>query len=131
MARVFLRIDLDRAGAIGPGKIRLLEHIRDSGSISGAARAMRMSYRRAWLLIDALNTSFRKPLVDASTGGRHGGGAALTRFGAEVIKRYRDMERVAERAVARHLAVLDRVSVKKAVGTRVARRARPRTSRAR
>ncbi len=131
MARVFLRIDLDRAGAIGPGKIRLLEHVRDSGSISGAARAMRMSYRRAWLLIDALNASFRKPLVDASAGGRHGGGAALTRFGAEVIKRYRDMERVAERAVARHLAVLDRVSVKKAAGERVARRTGPRASRVR
>jgi len=92
---------------------------------------MRMSYRRAWLLIDALNASFREPLVDASTGGRQGGGAVLTRFGTEVIKRYRDMERATGRAVARHLAVLDRVSVKKAVGERVPRRAGPRASRAR
>lgn len=91
---------------------------------------MRMSYRRAWLLIDALNASFREPLVDASTGGTRGGGATLTRFGIEVVKRYRQMERAAERAMTRHLAALDKVSSGRGSG-RVARRAAPRPRRSR
>ncbi|MFO0996455.1 MAG: winged helix-turn-helix domain-containing protein [Alphaproteobacteria bacterium] len=133
MARVFLRIDLGPAGAIGPGKVRLLEHIGDSGSISAAARAMRMSYRRAWLLIDALNKCFGRPVVSASTGGSHGGGATLTRLGVEIIKRYRDMERAAERAMARHLAALDNAAIRERSGgssrqraPRPSNRARPR-----
>jgi molybdate transport system regulatory protein len=107
MARLTLRIDFDTADAVGPGKIRLLELVRDTGSISAAGRAMDMSYRRAWLLIDALNTAFRRPVVTTKLGGKAGGGALLTRFGEELIKSYRDMERVAHAALRPHLARLE------------------------
>ena len=63
MAKLRVRIDLEPAGAIGPGKVRLLESVEALGSISAAARSMKMSYRRAWLLIDSLNRSFREPVV--------------------------------------------------------------------
>lgn len=85
---------------MGPGKAELLEHIRDTGSISAAARRMKMSYRRAWLLVEAMNKCFRQPLVESSKGGVHGGGAQLTSLGEEVLTRYRAMEAEAYRAVA-------------------------------
>jgi molybdate transport system regulatory protein len=108
MARLTLRIDFDTADAVGPGKIRLLELVRDTGSISAAGRAMDMSYRRAWLLIDALNTAFRQPVVRTKLGGKSGGGALLTGFGEELIKSYRDMELVAHAALRPHLSMLER-----------------------
>lgn len=76
--------------AFGPGKAELLEAIESTGSISAAGRMMDMSYRRAWLLVDAMNRSFREPVVDAARGGKHGGGAHLTPFGKEVLARYRE-----------------------------------------
>jgi len=78
--------------AFGPGKAELLEAIEQTGSISAAGRSMDMSYRRAWLLVDTMNRSFREPVVDASRGGRHGGGAHLTPFGKEVLERYREVQ---------------------------------------
>ncbi|WP_232470397.1 MULTISPECIES: winged helix-turn-helix domain-containing protein [Methylococcus] len=78
--------------AFGPGKAELLEAIERTGSISAAGRSMDMSYRRAWLLVDTMNRSFREPLVDATRGGRHGGGAHLTPFGKEVLERYREVQ---------------------------------------
>lgn len=93
MTRLRLRIDFRPDGAIGPGKIRLLEAIREEGSISAAARALDMSYRRAWLLVDDLNRLFREPVVSAAVGGRHGGGTELTVFGAALIEEYRAIER--------------------------------------
>lgn len=107
MAKLTLRIDFATAGALGPGKIRLLEHIRDTGSISAAGRAMDMSYRRAWLLIDTLNTAFREPVVTTKLGGKAGGGAVLTAFGEALVRSYREMESVAHAAVQPHLAVLE------------------------
>jgi molybdate transport system regulatory protein len=107
MARLTLRIDLGSAGSVGHGKVRLLELVRDTGSIAAAGRAMGMSYRRAWLLIDALNRAFREPVVATRLGGRAGGGAALTGFGAELVQHYRDMEIVAHAALRPHLAALD------------------------
>ena len=92
-ARLTLRIDLGPDQAIGPGKIRLLEAIERTGSISKAGRALGMSYRRAWLLVDDLNKCFRQPVVSAQTGGTRGGGAVLTAFGATLIKHYRAIER--------------------------------------
>src|SRR6476469_2661649 len=86
--------------AVGPGKIELLEAIDASGSITAAARSLGMSYRRAWLLVDTMNRCFRTPLVEAEAGGKRGGGARLTRLGAEVIERYRRIERDAARAGA-------------------------------
>jgi molybdate transport system regulatory protein len=78
--------------AFGPGKADLLEHIAAEGSISKAAKAMDMSYSRAWQLVDAMNKDFRKPLVESSTGGRKGGGAVVTKTGAEVLSIFRKME---------------------------------------
>ncbi len=78
--------------AMGPGKADLLERIASEGSISKAARAMDMSYSRAWQLVDAMNTAFRKPLVESTTGGKRGGGAVLTSHGVEVLALYREMQ---------------------------------------
>jgi molybdate transport system regulatory protein len=107
MTRLTLRIDFDAAGSVGPGKIRLLELVRQTGSISAAGRSMGMSYRRAWLLIDALNHAFRNPVVTTKLGGRAGGGAALTQFGEELVGHYRDMEMVAHAALRPHLTSLE------------------------
>jgi molybdate transport system regulatory protein len=91
-ARLTVRVDLGEDRAIGPGKIRLLEAIRDAGSITKAGVALGMSYRRAWLLVDDMNNCFREPVVAAQAGGIHGGGAALTSFGARLIDEYRAIE---------------------------------------
>jgi molybdate transport system regulatory protein len=108
--RVQFRLRVSRAGdiAVGPGKVDLLEAIEAAGSITGAARALGMSYRRAWLLVDTMNRCFRAPLVEAEAGGKRGGGAQLTRLGAEVIRRYRRIERDAARAGAADIRVLTR-----------------------
>ncbi|MDE2227506.1 MAG: LysR family transcriptional regulator [Alphaproteobacteria bacterium] len=108
MARLTLRVDLGPGKAIGPGKIRLLEAVRDSGSISRGGRALGMSYRRAWLLIDSLNRTFRHKVVTARPGGESGGGARLTPFGLALIARYRAIERRAQTAATRDLATLQR-----------------------
>lgn len=101
--RLTVRIDFGSAGALGPGKIRLLEAIDRTGSISQAARSLGMSYRRAWLLVDDLNRSFREPVVTTQPGGTRGGGAALTRFGRDLIKKYRSVETQATKAAKRQL----------------------------
>jgi molybdate transport system regulatory protein len=99
-----LRILLAEAIAVGPGKAELLRHIREKGSISAAARAMSMSYRRAWLLVDTMNHCFLAPLVGTATGGSHGGGAHLTEMGEEILKRYEAMESKANAALAPDIA---------------------------
>ena len=106
MPRLTLRIDFDGERAIGPGKIKLLELIDALGSISAAGRRMGMSYRRAWLLVDALNRCFRDPLVASHAGGVHGGGAALTPAGCAVVRHYRAVEAAAHAAGAAHIAAL-------------------------
>jgi molybdate transport system regulatory protein len=90
--RLSIRIDLASGDRIGPGKIALLEAIRSTGSISAAARSLGMSYRRAWLLVEEINNALREPAVTAETGGRSGGGAALTAVGERVIDLYRSIE---------------------------------------
>lgn len=95
-----LRVLLGKSIAIGPGKAELLNLIETTGSISAAAREMGMSYRRAWNLVDTMNHTFRKPVVNAATGGKGGGGAALTIFGREVLCRYQKMEDKALKSVA-------------------------------
>jgi len=101
-----VRIDLDSEGRIGPGKIELLENIREFGSISGAGRAMDMSYKRAWDLVDEINRICRQPAVRRQTGGKNGGGAALTPFGASLVARYRKIERDAASAAHKELVAL-------------------------
>lgn len=101
-----LRIDLDPERRIGPGKIRLLEQIQEHGSISGAGRAMKMSYKRAWDLVDEINRVCGQDAVESQTGGKHGGGATLTPFGATLVARYRAIERAAAQATRKELAAL-------------------------
>jgi molybdate transport system regulatory protein len=98
-----IRILIGAVVAIGPGKADLLDAIGRTGSISAAGREMGMSYRRAWLLVDSLNAAFAKPLVETATGGNRGGGAQLSGYGTEVLRRYRAMEATAEEAVAAEL----------------------------
>ena len=105
-ARLTLRVDLGEERAIGPGKIRLLEAIRDTGSITKAGIALGMSYRRAWLLVDDMNNCFREPVIAAQAGGSHGG-AALTAFGAQLIDQYRAIEAEAHSATASGLQELE------------------------
>jgi molybdate transport system regulatory protein len=98
-----IRIMFRKAIAMGPGKADLLQAIGETGSISAAARRMKMSYRRAWLLVDTMNQCFKSPVVATLTGGKSGGGAAITEFGREVLERYREMEFKAAASVAREL----------------------------
>jgi molybdate transport system regulatory protein len=107
-----IRILFRKAIAMGPGKADLLEAIAGTGSISGAARQLGMSYRRAWLLVDTMNQCFDKPLVETATGGSHGGGARVTELGHEVIRRYRDMDLKATAAVTRELSEFARLMTK-------------------
>jgi molybdate transport system regulatory protein len=107
MPALSLRIDFSPRERIGPGKIRLLEHIGTSGSISAAARAMDMSYKHAWDLIEEMNRLFGKPLVHTQTGGREGGGARLTAVGRTVVARFRAIERTAAKAVRSELEALE------------------------
>lgn len=98
-----IRILFRKAIAMGPGKAELLQAIDRTGSISAAARHMDMSYRRAWMLVDAMNQSFREPVVATETGGQKGGGARVTAFGQAVLQRYLDMEAKAARAVEQEM----------------------------
>ena len=90
--RLTVRVDFGSDRALGPGKIRLLEQIDRTGSISEAGRSLKMSYRRAWLLVDDMNCRFHAPVVATKPGGAHGGGAELTPFGRELIEKYRLIE---------------------------------------
>jgi molybdate transport system regulatory protein len=90
-----IRLDLTSGDRIGPGKIALLEAIRDKGSISAAARHLGMSYRRAWLLVEELNDALREPAVTAAPGGVRGGGALLTAAGERIIQHYHAIEDLA------------------------------------
>jgi len=99
-----IRILFRRAIAMGPGKAELLQAIERTGSISAAAREMDMSYRRAWLLVDTMNQSFKQVLVSTETGGQRGGGARVTEFGHEVLQRYLAMEAKAASSVSGEMA---------------------------
>lgn len=87
-----LRVVLDTNVAIGPGQVDLLEAIAETGSISKAGRSMNMSYRRAWLLVQRMNSHFAEPLVATAKGGNSGGGARLTALGQDIASCYRQME---------------------------------------
>lgn len=104
--RIRLHIHVGEDHSLGPGKAALLEAIRDHGSISAAARSLEMAYRHAWELVDDLNAGFTTPVVESVAGGKTGGGARLTTFGAELLRRFREMEAAAEQAIAPALAKL-------------------------
>lgn|SRR5690625_301696 len=99
-----LRVLLGEATAMGPGKAALLEAIARTGSISRAARAMGMSYRRAWLLVETMNASFAEALVETVRGGSGGGGARVTPLGEEALRQYREMEIAAAELLSDRLA---------------------------
>jgi molybdate transport system regulatory protein len=109
MARISLRLGFPGDHALGPGKIRLLELIGETGSISAAGRAMKMSYRRAWMLVDELNHMFREVLVEARPGGARGGGAHLTPIGTDVVRRYRAIESTIESDGDANIAALEQL----------------------
>ena len=103
-----LRIRLGGA-ILGPGKADLLEGIRETGSISAAGRHMRMSYRRAWQLVEELNLHFGAPVVATLTGGRGGGGAELTPLGRDVVATYRRMQAACATAIDTEMAHRDQL----------------------
>ena len=109
MAQLSIRLDLATGDRIGPGKIALLEAIGATGSISAAARKLGMSYRRAWLLVEAINEALCEPAVAAATGGRQGGGAALTAVGEQVIAHYRAIERIAHTSASKEFRAVDKL----------------------
>jgi molybdate transport system regulatory protein len=105
-AKFRLRITVGPEIAIGPGKIALLEAIGRTGSITAAAKSLDMSYRRAWMLLDQLNGSLRRPAVDSAKGGPNGGGSALTAVGEQIILLYRRIEATAESAARTDMKAL-------------------------
>ena len=108
-----IRIDLASGGRIGPGKIALLEAIGRAGSISAAARAMTMSYRRAWQLVEDMNRNLGNPVVETAAGGTGGGGARLTEAGRTLVQQYRAVEQAAASTARAHLGVLDALVARK------------------
>ena len=105
--KIRLRLILAPGLVLGPGKIDLLAGIQDTGSISAAGRAMGMSYKKAWSLIDALNRGFRQPLVETIKGGKAGGGARLTDSGQTVLARYRELEKRAQKQFSAEITAFD------------------------
>lgn len=105
MPKIRLRIVLE-SGRLGPGKIDLMEHIDQLGSISAAGRALEMSYRRAWALVEEANALFGRPLIEKHHGGKAGGGASLTPLGHTVVRHYRQLEHTTLEATRSHLDAL-------------------------
>ncbi|MDW4547983.1 LysR family transcriptional regulator [Defluviimonas sp. D31] len=106
-----LRLVVEGGEWLGPGKADLLEGIAETGSISAAGKRMRMSYKRAWSLVEALNAMFREPLVAASRGGAGHGGAELTDAGRRVLALYRQMQEKGAAALASEIEEIHRLSV--------------------
>jgi molybdate transport system regulatory protein len=106
--RLSIRVDLTSGARIGPGKVAVLEEIARSGSISAAGRALRISYRRTWELVEDLNASMGAPVVQTAAGGSGGGGASLTELGRTVVTRYRAIEEDCAAAARKHLAAIQR-----------------------
>ena len=108
MPAPLLKIRINHEGniALGPGKIELLQHIVQHGSISAAAKQMRMSYRRAWELVDMMNRCFDRPVVVSVAGGSHGGGARVTEFGQSLMLAYEEILRKSTQAAADELDLI-------------------------
>lgn len=104
-----LRITLNTTAYIGPGRADLLELIDQTGSISAAGKAMGMSYKRAWGLVQALNGGFGVTLVESSRGGAAQGGARLTEAGRSVLTHYRSMQEKTRAAIAGDVAALRQI----------------------
>jgi molybdate transport system regulatory protein len=105
--RISLRLDFGDTVRLGPGKVELLELIAERGSISAAGRAMDMSYRRAWMLVDSLNQAFTEPVVATRPGGKADQRAEVTPFGRQIVRRFRAMEAATAEVIARDLRQLE------------------------
>lgn len=108
--RLSIRVDLATGARIGPGKVAVLEEIARSGSISAAGRALRISYRRTWELVEDLNATLGAPVVQTAAGGSGGGGASLTELGQAVVSRYRAIEVDCAAVARKHMSALQRVT---------------------
>ncbi|HKD46112.1 MAG TPA: LysR family transcriptional regulator [Rhizomicrobium sp.] len=109
MGGLFLRLPIGDTGNLGPGKARLLELIEETGSIRAAAAKMRLSYRRAWLLLQDLEKVFGGAVLERRTGGKAGGGAALNGRGRDIVKHFRAAERRTARAIKVELDALNKL----------------------
>ncbi|MGL4398120.1 MAG: winged helix-turn-helix domain-containing protein [Hyphomicrobium sp.] len=107
MTSLIVRIDLGTRGRLGPGKLQLLQKIEELGSISAAGRAMKMSYRQAWALVDQLNHAFQEPVVISKMGGKSGGGAHLTDFGKLLLTHCNAVIGNARKSAQPHLEFID------------------------
>lgn len=108
--RIRLRLKLKADIVMGPGKADVLRSIRDTGSISAAGRLTGMSYKRIWELVNRMNRDYREPLVETSTGGAHGGGAALTPMGEKVLATYEKIMTNTSRAINKEMSLLTRLA---------------------
>lgn len=104
--RLRLRLQFEEGARLGPGKADLLDAIETTGSISAAGRHMKMSYTRAWALVDQMNDSFAHPVVESARGGARGGGAHLTETGRAVLRNYRALEMAAQSSGETHIAAI-------------------------
>ncbi|MDM0025270.1 winged helix-turn-helix domain-containing protein [Variovorax saccharolyticus] len=109
IVRFRMRITAGETIAIGPGKIRLLEAIAETGSLTAAAKSIDMSYRRAWILINELNGALKQPAVESAKGGEHGGGSHVTAVGLQLIERYRKIEATAAASCKAEIQALTRL----------------------
>lgn len=104
------RVYIGEGISVGPGKIDLLRKVGETRSISAAARALGVPYKRAWLLIDSLNQGFDTPVVETATGGKGGGGARLTALGLQLVTAYDALEKRLNLEAKEELAVLQRLA---------------------
>lgn len=95
--RITVGIDLPNGARLDAEDVALIEILRSCRSILGASRIAGHSYRKTWLMVDALNRAFEARVIDTFPG-RKGGGAEVTAFGERVVALYRSVERRAERA---------------------------------
>jgi molybdate transport system regulatory protein len=102
-----IRVDLASGARIGPGKVRLLEEIARTGSISAAGRSMTLGFHQAWVLVDDMNKAFG-PVVATSIGGSDGGGASLTKVGKMLVAEYRAIENAAAAVSRKHIKALEK-----------------------
>jgi molybdate transport system regulatory protein len=109
MAGLFLRLPIGDSGNMGPGKARLLEMIEETGSIRSAAAKMKLSYRRAWLLLQDIEKVFGGAVLERRTGGKSGGGAALNQRGHDIVKHFRAAEKRTARAIKADLDALNKL----------------------
>ncbi len=91
--RVRVWIDEDDGPFLGIGRVVLLEKIKETGSITNAAKSIKMSYRQAWQLVEDMNKRSKIPLVEKVLGGRNGSGTKITKAGEEAIKKFYSLEK--------------------------------------